>query len=251
MDYNKVGNHQLNNSTSKQLYSFSKSKRFQFKSYSQSDYTMNLPTRSFLNKRAAGFGYGSKIDFTKVAKKDTPCLTKYKIKTKPNGPYFSFGESRKKMEIGSITGPLLKNKNPGPGTYKISSTKSRISYSFGSKLNNKLRNSTDVFYNLPTSLNSEMQFPNSKWKNYGSNKINPIKTSHSKLKSEDNSIWPYYDIKTGMSKTGYYFNSKFDNSKSQFFSKSKRNFFKTKNYNIPPPASYNLFSEFGKSPVNK
>lgn len=101
---NQICNHQLNHSKSKSLYSFPKSERFTSTKRPLCDNFYELPDSK--NKRKAGFGYGTKSDFTSNKFK-TPAPTKYQIDTeidlklkKKKG--WCFGESRGKMQTGGI-----------------------------------------------------------------------------------------------------------------------------------------------------
>ena len=76
--------------------------------------------------RTTGFGFGLKHDFSRSAQCSPPCNT-YNLKSDFDLSHserkgFGFGKSREEM---IVTGPLMetiKNKNPGPGTYELSST---------------------------------------------------------------------------------------------------------------------------------
>ena len=87
----------LNTSTSKQMYSFPKTKRFMNFKSSSCDHFYNLP--DIRSKREAGIGIGPKSDFTKT-KNSVPY---YNLPTdfdqkNPHSPRFTFGISRKFYE---------------------------------------------------------------------------------------------------------------------------------------------------------
>ncbi len=73
-----ICNSQLNSSKSKQLYSFPKTARFNENHKPLCDNFYEIP--SSRSRRKAGFGYGTKYDFTR-GRFMTPAPNKYDIKT--------------------------------------------------------------------------------------------------------------------------------------------------------------------------
>ena len=101
----------INTSSSKQMYSFGKENRF--RAYkARTDVFYNLP--STLEKRKAGFGYGTKSDFTKGAIKgkvdkyyDIP--REFEVFRK-NTPQYTMGAGR---EVCKMAKDINKMGNPG------------------------------------------------------------------------------------------------------------------------------------------
>jgi hypothetical protein len=109
-----IRKHPANNSTSKEIHVFPKSKRFPAPN-------PECPTAFYaydsqLSNRKAGFGYGTKSDFTRTLTA-SPAATKYELKTfvdeaKTKGK--SFGLDREKLPNNSYLIPQMQ-KVPGPG----------------------------------------------------------------------------------------------------------------------------------------
>lgn len=73
-----IRNHPVNNSTSKEIHAFSKSKRFLSPNPECPNAFYSFDSQ--LSNRKAGLGYGNKSDFTKDLTVSPPA-TKYQIKT--------------------------------------------------------------------------------------------------------------------------------------------------------------------------
>lgn len=109
-----IRKHPANNSTSKEIHAFSKSKRFPAPN-------PECPTAFYaydsqLSNRKASFGYGTKSDFTRTLTVSPPA-TKYELKSfvdesKSKGK--SFGLDREKLPNNSYLIPQMR-KVPGPG----------------------------------------------------------------------------------------------------------------------------------------
>ncbi|KRX06877.1 hypothetical protein PPERSA_11522 [Pseudocohnilembus persalinus] len=246
----------LNNSKSKQQYSFPKSERFKdpIRSYCAKPY-YELPT--VRDKRQTSLGYGKKFDFTQ-SQKNTPGANQYNLKgifeeNKLKNKGKTVGVGREKMAHGGI---VTHNSKfiPGPGNYTISDTKSHISYSMRSKNEN---NSIFNFKNkvgIPgpgqyTYVNGDLnktgkQF-NSKYSSSKAYLINPAKSVQSlNLRAKSDTPGPGQYKETVLKKDGKYTQSRYHNIKYGSFSSSKRNFFGIGN-TAPGPGSYRLPSEFG------
>ena len=110
----------INQSTSKQMYSFSKADRFPpLKTKGYCDIFYNLP--SVTMTRFASLGKGTKSDFTKTAKDQNAKF--YAVKRdfdldNLQGPKFSFGICREKYaKVYYETNKMLDKNVPGPGKY--------------------------------------------------------------------------------------------------------------------------------------
>ena len=102
----------VNNSKTKQMYSFSKSERFPSpKSPYSSQAFYEIPSAEKLNSNGAGFGHGNRFRYKPSA---TPSPSEYNLPKVGKQPCYSFGNPR------SSTDDLLKQSRtpvPGPGTY--------------------------------------------------------------------------------------------------------------------------------------
>jgi len=166
---------------------------------------------------------------------------------------FSFGLGRNKVSLnGIVPSQLNKGCAPGPGTYPLGSTKSRINYSFAIRPKPTLTSNHFApgagTYQLPESINSEGKYAISKYMNSKAPRIS--NSSQSRFQSFD-AKFPApgkYPIVDGLNKEGLYNLSKFRNSLCRSFSKGGRN---TLGINIkkkdpyPGPGNYKLPSEFG------
>ena len=103
----------IDNSPTKQKYSFSKAERFPKISIYGAMSFYNLP--SVKNERATTFGYGSRYNICRKESETTPsCYNlKYGVESKqPAAPKYSFGVGRENMKINKID-----KYSPGPGKY--------------------------------------------------------------------------------------------------------------------------------------
>ena len=96
----RISNYVQNRSTSKQMYTFSKSPRFP--EIKRTGYSDTFYTPTFKSTRQASFGYGTKYDFTRASKGNNPQF--YAIKrdfdvNNHRGPMYSFGLSRDECPI--------------------------------------------------------------------------------------------------------------------------------------------------------
>ncbi len=104
----------INSSTSKQMYSFGKNRRFRHLKPSSETFFYNLPT--FKSTRYASFGYGTRSDFTRSLRNgktqvyyDIPSDFNFRVR---HSPQYSMGKGREdcKRPINKVD----KN-DPGPG----------------------------------------------------------------------------------------------------------------------------------------
>lgn len=116
-----IRKHQTNNSTSKEIHMFAKTKRFISPNPEYFWISFRCPNAFYtfdsqLSDRKASLGYGKKSDFTKDLTSSPP-VTKYNLSTfvemtANHGK--SFGTAREKLPDRSYLIPQL-HKNPGPG----------------------------------------------------------------------------------------------------------------------------------------
>jgi len=248
---NQICNSPLNNSKTKMLWSFPKnSKEIYVRKSDCNQAFYDLP--SVKSTRTAGFGYGTKLDFTKSAINNPP-PNSYELKsdfnTKRKG--YSFGLSRDAMQVSG--GQFVGDKNsPGPGAYDTREVgKTKISFSF------RPRTTTDNLtspkfvpgpgaYPQLETLTSKGKYFVSKFKGSGATLIAPARSKRfTELKSANPGPGTY-DPASAITKDGSYFVSKFHSSFCRTFSHSMR---KNASLNTmaatPGPGSYKLPSDFG------
>jgi hypothetical protein len=251
-DFKKIHDHPLNNSKSKQMVTFPKSKRFTTQISNSKEITCLQNLSNFFNsKRSCSFGKGNKIDFTQSREKNLPGPNHYfgfsqKRNSNPSG--FSFGESRDKCLILGLKNEKENLKIPGVGTYHIVGERSnKNAFSFRIKTQGKDKSNFDIGpgkYMIKSTFGKDNCFFISKYKNPGMVKINPEKKNKSKI---DFSINPQFlfQPKNGINGSGRYFNSNFKDSKIPQFPKQKKNVFHQNSFNTPGPGNYILPSDFG------
>ena len=117
-----ITNMTINQSTAKQMYSFSRSPRFPSTSRKgMCDTFYTLPSLS--STRAASIGYGTKYDFTRDSKGKNPEFYGVKRDFDPNnirGLRYSFGIERDAYDkVYCDTNKVPDRSTPGPGTYNV------------------------------------------------------------------------------------------------------------------------------------
>lgn len=248
-----ICNSPLNNSRSKMLFSFPKSKKI-------ADVRKSDCTNAFYDlpgiraKRTTSFGYGHKYDFTKAHTK-TPAPNAYENKSifdeqnKKKG--FSFGLSREAMAVtgGQLVGD---KKSPGPGAYDIRGiNKTNIAFSFRPRTTIDNMNSFKHVpgpgaYSTIDTINLKGKYSTSKFKNSGASIIAPARSQRWNDKKAANEPGPgAYDLKTGINMSGSYFVSKFKSNIARSFGNAVRKDPPTTNLTVPGPGSYRVPSEFG------
>jgi len=246
-----ICNSPINTSKAKMLWSFPKnSKEIYVKKSDCNQAFYDLPSSK--STRTAGFGYGTKMDFTKSVQNNPP-PNSYEVRgdfdSKKKGK--SFGLSRDAMHItgGSFVGD---KSSPGPGAYDVREKgKTKISFTF------RPRTTTDNLtspkfvpgpgtYPVLETISPKGKYPVSKYKGSGATLIAP---SRSQRFTELKPGFPgpgTYEPGTTISKDGSYFVSKFQASLCRTFSHSMRkNASMTNVSTTPGPGSYRLPSDFG------
>ena len=255
-----LNKHCLNNSKTKQMYSFSKSPRFKplKKSSSASSFFINFPNT--FSKRKAFIGYGKKSDFTKGYHAYGQL---YKIPRLfdnnnnsiefPNSPKFSFGIGRDKMDkvvVGkssssiNISNPAPNQYNPnkffefGSGSPKYSMSSRHSNY----ELVNNFATPGPSDYKSVYSLNKNGKYFLSSLSNTYSSNWSLSKTKRFVIKNEK-TPGPQYNLEnlTGNLKI---FNSQFKTPKYATIIGKYKSIFLPKNNN-PGPGAYLSFSELG------
>ena len=255
-----LNKHCLNNSKTKQMYSFSKSPRFKplKKSSSASSFFINFPNT--FSKRKAFIGYGKKSDFTKGYHAYGQL---YKIPRLfdnnnnsiefPNSPKFSFGIGRDKMDkvvVGkssssiNISNPAPNQYNPnkyfefGSGSPKYSMSSRHSNY----ELVNNFATPGPSDYKSVYSLNKNGKYFLSSLSNTYSSNWSLSKSKRFVIKNEK-TPGPQYNLEnlTGNLKI---FNSQFKTPKYATIIGKYKSIFLPKNNN-PGPGAYLSFSELG------
>ncbi len=235
----------LNNSKTKQAYSFGKSLRFSNNNKSDIFYHFyNLP--SLQSNRATSLGYGKKCEYNKInqgcgSNKLYSFPSYFDIKYH-NSPAYSFGLGKKLQKE--------KNKSPGP-IYNISSNINKIPCVIfgkeGLNINRKLKKNFS-FLGPGYYFNEKNHEINH---SFTSNLMNSVNLVIGKEKrfidySKNNTPGPgKYNIPSLTNKSGIIFNSKYISSPGKSFLGMKNiRLIKRKKDFSPGPGEYNFFSIF-------
>lgn len=165
---------QINHSSAKQMYSFSKAERFPPVKRSGCDRFFLLPP--IKHSRCAGFGFGNKYDFTKVKKGNNPEFYSVKRdfdKDNLKGPCYSFGAARETYEkVYYETNKTVDKNIPGPGKYLPKPIKTAPSYTIGVRdksFGQTSRRARDGpgpgAYPPAIQINQQGKYPSSRFKN--------------------------------------------------------------------------------------
>ncbi|CAK62782.1 unnamed protein product (macronuclear) [Paramecium tetraurelia] len=242
MDRSSVNRSPLNTSKSKQMYTFSKAKRWVDVKDSVCTPIYQLPTT--LSKRAAGIGYGKKMNITQD--NNTPAPNFYTVqRSQEHGRTMALGRDHANKYESIFLG-LIQN-TPGPGTYKFRDSISSVRYSMRQRVSSRKdieRKPGPGHYNLPSSINSTGVYALSQYRNSGAIVLSPPK-SHSERKARETTPGPgaYREI-GNFDPMGTYFCSKFSASKCNKFPRAQRTMSEYRDRS-PGPGSYKLPSEFG------
>lgn len=242
-----VWRHALNDSPTKQQYSFPKASRFTHKSTGQ-DLLYDLP--STLKPLSYSFGQSRRQGLGKDGWK-RPAPGDYDpISMRNKGAGWSFGASKQKREqTVAVEGVVPADPDiPGPGTYDVTAT------DFGAKGRKyTLRprtSSTEAraapnpgpgAYDLPGEMTlTGFYFP-SRYPSSKSPKISPAPRSPA---SHTATPGPgTYDPRTNLSRTGDYYIAAFRSSQSRSFGRARR--MHRARAGTPGPGAYRLPSDFG------
>jgi len=246
-----ICNSPINNSRAKMLWSFPKnSKEIYVKKSDCNQAFYDLPSSK--STRTAGFGYGTKMDFTKSVQNNPPPNT-YEIKSafdsKKKGK--SFGLSREAMHI--TGGSFVGDKNsPGPGAYDVRERgKTKISFSFRPRTTSEALTSPKFVpgpgtYPVLETISPKGKYNVSKYKGSGATLIAPARSQRFTDLKPGFPGPGTYEPGTTISKDGSYFVSKFQASLCRTFSHSMRKNASMANVSSTPgPGSYRLPSDFG------
>ena len=238
----------INNSTSKQWFGFGKEERFP-KIKARTDCIYNIPSTKM--NRTAGFGYGTRSDFTKKPGRRGITAEFYKVLRDyddyPNhirGFSFKFGPGRNEIKI---NGQVYKNNVPGPGNYPQAkrfklgnggpsiTLKGKLHYDYNIKRNKGMPGPGT--YNPVTEINKDGKYADSKIRNMRVYSF----ASGDRFKFYDNKVpGPCYNLPSSF---GYQYNSKYHNDRNTVLT-GRIHYYKSKD-DFPGPGSYIPFSEFG------
>ena len=240
--------HMLNNSSSKFMFSFSKSPRFlKLKQDSKVDKFYNLP--STLNKRSTAMGFGKKSNFIPKNNSEFISIKRYFDKGNQPGLKYSFGISRDKyLKVLCPGFHLIDLDIPGPGKYNIISKPGcnspkytmRPSCKKNNIFNKRISSPGPGQYSTIVHINSEGKYPLSAIPNVKTINFGNYRAKRFKYKSNDIPGPGQYKNK---SLFGINYNSKYKSGK--FISIHKKIKYINKVEDTPGPGSYSSFSEFG------
>lgn len=247
-----ICNSPLNGSKAKMLYTFSKSSKDIYVKKSDCEKAFyDLP--AVRDTRTAGFGYGTKLDFTKSVTNNPP-PNAYDIKSNfevPKKKGFSFGLSREAM---AATGSQFvgEKKSPGPAAYDVRETnKSKLSYSFRPRTTIEALVSPKYVpgpgtYPVPESINARGNYHNSKFADSRATLISPPRSKRFVEVKSPNPGPGAYDNLSTINPNGSYYLSKFRSSFCRTFSHSMRKESSNPSFvGTPGPGSYKIPSDFG------
>ena len=242
----------LNTSSSKQMYSFPKARRFPKMRKCSSTGYYDIP--SSLSKRHTSFGFGTKVDFTSAAKRNNATFHDNRSDfdpKNPHGPKYSFSNGREKYGKVYLDSVKMFDKDvPGPGKYYYLKP-------FGSdcpKYSMKGRNENPVtrkgefnpgpgpnLYSNVYTMNVNGKYPVSNVRNVNSIRMNYDKTKRSDYIINKNPGPGAYEKKTLL---GRIIDSKYmSNEPKSILGKHK--IIDTRS-NYPGPGSYKIPSDFGQ-----
>ena len=244
-----IVHHLENSSPTKFMYSFGKAERFPpIKRSGYSDSFYNIPNSRM--RRTAGFGYGTKYDFTKGKGYELTSVKRdFDKDSKPRGPCYSFGLSRDAYRKAFCPGYKNEDKCiPGAAKYNFLKT-------FGSeapKYTMRRRDIKSVGYINPAltpgpgayksvvKINDKGKYPISRIENIKCSNFGLDKSQRYNFSSNKNPAPNAYNYKTLM---GFNFNSKY-RSGNLITMSPKYNTINSKD-RYPGPGQYLRFSEFG------
>ncbi|CAG9334914.1 unnamed protein product [Blepharisma stoltei] len=246
--------HPLNNSPTKQQFSFSKALRF--KSYQSSlckEDFYKIP--SALDHRSTNFGIGERSDFTK-SQSQSPAPWVYQIPSSLKKSGISFGTSRELCKRVFETHLTPDPSVPGPGTYKFKQKSLGVDapkWTLRPKTQSPDDKKEKKHIPGPGTYAPKWDMPKtgdyvlSNWNSTKSSSFAPNSLSRFGSRNLSASILPgpgAYQINSSINEKGEYFVSKFQSSMSRSFGKSKRALMRS-NSEYPGPGTYRAPSEFG------
>ena len=242
----------INNSTSKQMYKFSKAIRFPSYKKSYDAFYYNLP--SVKDRFTTTFGYGKKYDFFKNTLKgktdsyyDIP--REFDLKRK-NTPQYSFGKGR---DLCIMPEHKINKDTPGVGTYELRKGlgEDALKFSiFGREWDHRKISPMNAFitpgpgyYEEVLKTNDKGRYSSSIFEN--TRQIKFIGPERDKVIKNNNPPPWAYNLGTMFNRTGMQFTSKFNSTIAKTISNRPKEFYLPDKQSLfPGPGSYNSFSEF-------
>ena len=257
-----VNSNLQNNSSSKQMYSFPKAKRFfeLSSSSSRNSNFYNIPAS--LSHRSTSFGFGNKYDITTLnnnkerLKIKVPYynLSHVKVSSMPNSPKYSFGLSRDKFTKCLVDGQVFLPTftSPGPAVYNTRGVvgNNTPKYSFREKIQYKGKG---YRLNVPgpgnysaINMSKVGKYPISKFRNIEQAAWSLNKEKRFKEKTKTTPGPGNYEVKGLINGRGSVYNSKFRSGTARSMGLRLRGIFDVSDKNATPgPGAYSSFSEFG------
>jgi hypothetical protein len=245
----------INTSTSKEMYSFPTTKRFEIKTRDDSSFFYNIP--STLNKRSTSFGYGTKVAFRDRNQYPGPGTYKhislnkkgsYAISELPNSQQNKFGsEARFKNQIAITETPAPNAYNPermikGNGIVYNSRYVTNLGKSMGQRLGRigeKIITPGHGSYNY-MNINKKGRYPSSLLQNSIQNKFgNEIRFR--KIERNENPAPNNYYPESMIKGNGIIYNSRYYTSLGKTMGARLNDLSKSA---TPGPGAYEFFSDF-------
>ena len=220
----------INDSTSKAMYSFPLSQRFQKRETDYSSFYYNIPSTLTQRKTSIGYGNRSTILLSLRGKTDNYYNIPPDINPKSGSPKYSFGFSRDTCRKPKC---LDESKTPGPSYYFPYKKFGQNGLKYSMSFRYKYKKAPDNFpgpgaYEIPSFINKNG-------------------TKFSKTKRFNLYNWNYpgpgaYDTENTMKGNGIIYNSRFLSNNAKTFGK-KLKWIKDKLV-TPGPGAYEIFSDF-------
>ena len=241
----------INSSTSKQMYSFGRNRRFRELKPSSETFFYNLPT--FKSTRYASFGYGTRSDFTRSLRNgktqvyyNIPSDFNFRVR---HSPQYSMGKGREdcKRPINNVD----KN-DPGPGAYNVSrplgynALKFSIfgrDWAYKDERKNTKNFPAPGHYNQKLSINGTGRYPTSNFNN--TQGLTFSGAERFKTQFNKNPGPGTYENDTIFNGTGFHFSTKYGSNVAKTMHNRPPQFYrKDKDSGTPGPGSYDFFSDF-------
>ena len=245
----------INTSTSKEMYSFPTSKRFDDYTIDNSKFFYDIP--SSFSKRCASFGYGNKNVFTEIAQNPGPGAYNH-IQTNNKGHYALSGIPDTRQSKFSIAQRFKYRSNedrtPSPDSYHPESMikgngiiynsryTSKLGKSFGKRLEKvgeKIITPGPGNYNH-MNINLEGKYPSSMLSNSIQNKFSK-EARFLNLKDNGNPAPNAYKLESMIKGNGIVYNSRYSSNLGKSMSWRNNELSKS---DTPGPGAYNFFSDF-------
>ena len=257
-----VNHNAQNNSSSKQMYSFPKAKRFfEFRSFTTRNQEIyNIPNT--LSHRATSLGFGKKYDITLLndnkqrLKIKAPYynISHVRVSSMPNAPRYTFGESREKYAKCMIDNPPIIPcvTSPGPAVYNVrdKAGKNAPKYSFRERIQYKGK---AYRLNVPgpgnygaISMSKDGKYPLSQYRNTEQAAWSKNKEKRFRIRKIGTPGPGKYEVKGLINGKGSIYNSRFKSGTARSMGLKLKSIFDVSPIDSTPgPGASSAFSEFG------